>query len=131
MKVFVILTSRKRVVVALVHTVVFLFVAVLLSRISVRPLGLESAAGSWALAGVYLVVTGILSVLAAFAGRSERLYFGLCAASAALGLGRQILGDPRLHAVVYVRVALLACAVVLGFLLLGRHRPANQPPSPR
>ena len=62
----------------------------------------------------------------AFAGRSERLYFALCAASAALGLARQILGDPRMRAAVYVRVALLACAVLLGFLFLRRH-PSTAP----
>jgi hypothetical protein len=132
MRGFVILTTRKRVVVALVHTVVFLLVALLLARISVRPLTMASPPGSWALAGVYTVVTGVLAILVAYAGRAEKLYFALCAASAALGLARQILGDPRLHAAVYVRVAQLAGAVFLGFLLLGRHRaaPAEAPMPP-
>ena len=79
MRSFVILTTRKRVIVALVHTVVFLLVAVLLSRRYVQALELSSSAGSWALAGVYLVVTSVLAILVAFAGRSERLYFSLCA----------------------------------------------------
>ena len=102
MRAFVILTTRKQVVVALVHTWSS-FSSPCCSR--AFPCGLwnsASPAGSWALTGVYLVVTGILAVLVAFAGRSERLYFALCAASAALGLARQILGDPRMRAAVYI-----------------------------
>jgi hypothetical protein len=121
MRTFVILTTRKRVIVALVHTVVFLLVAVLLSRRYVQALELSSSVGSWALAGVHLVVTSVLAILVAFAGRAERLYFSLCALSAGFGLVRQILGDPRMHAAVYLRVVLLGCAVLLGFLLLRRH----------
>ena len=115
MRAFVILTTRKRVIVALVHTVVFLLVALLLSRRYVQALELSSSVGSWALAGVYLVVTSVLAILVAFAGRAERLYFSLCALSAGFGLARQVLGDPRMHAAVYLRVMLLACAVLLGF----------------
>ena len=117
---FVILTTRKRVIVALVHTVVFLLVAVLLARRSVQALEASSPAGAWALAGVYLVVTSVLAILAAYAGRSERLYFLLCTLSAGFGLARQVLGDPRMYAAVYLRVLLLSCAVLLGCVLLRR-----------
>jgi hypothetical protein len=82
MRGFVILTNRKRALIALVHTVLFLVVAVLLSRNLVRPLGLSSPVGSWALAGIYLTVTVVLSILLKIAGRAERLYFALCTASA-------------------------------------------------
>ena len=120
MRGFRILTTRKRVIVALVHTVFFLSLAVALSRTLVRPLEAASPAGAWALAGVYLLVTLALLVLFRCAAPPERLYFGLCAASAGFGLARQILGDPPLHPAVYIRVALLTLAVIDGSLMLRR-----------
>ena len=106
--------------VALIHTMAFLALAVALSRTVVRPLRAGSSAGAWALAGVYLAVTLALLVLLRFAGPAERVYFALVAVSAGLGLARQILGDPRMHAAVYLRVALLACAVIAGSSMLRR-----------
>ena len=126
MREFVILTNRKRVIVALVHTVVFFGVALFGLLNSVRPLTAGSGAGAWALAGIYLVVTSVLLTLVYFAGRSERLYFGLCTASAAFGLARQTLGDPLMHGAVYARIALLGCAIAMGFALLRRHNAAAQ-----
>ncbi len=125
MRAFVILTTRKRLVVALVHTVAFLLLAILLSRTLVRPLGIASPPGAWAIAGIYLVVTAVLVILLAYAGREEKLYFALCATSASFGLLRQILGDPRMHVAVYLRVALLASAVLAGSLLL-RQQPVPE-----
>ena len=123
---YVILTNRKRAVIALVHTVVFLLIAIALTSTAVRPLRMTSPYPAWLMAAVYLVVSGILIVLAAKAGcLRERLYFGLCTASAAFGLMRQIAGDPRMHAAVYMRVALLASAVVMGAIILRGHRPAS------
>lgn len=121
-KSFVILTNRKRAIVALVHTVVFLVVALCGFLTVVRPLHGASPAGAWILAAVYLVVSGVLLALAAISRvATERLYFSLCTTSAAFGLLRQIMGDPRMHAAVFVRVAMLACAVVVGFRILRRH----------
>ncbi len=114
-----ILNTRKRVIVALVHTVVFLGVAVLTGRIPVPPQHAGATVSAWILPGIYAAVGAVLMTLAACAaGALERLYFGLCAASAALGLGRQIVGDPQMHAAVYWRVALLGCAVCCAIAML-------------
>jgi hypothetical protein len=118
---FVILTTRKRVIIALVHTVVFLFIAVLGIATTVRPLQLLSPLSAWILAAVYLVVSGVLLVLSKISGNfRERLYFGLCTTSAAFGLARQVLGDPRMRVAVYIRILMLACAVLTGFVIAGR-----------
>jgi hypothetical protein len=110
-----ILNSRKRVIVALVHTVVFLGVATAQVR--------SPPAQSVALTLVYGIVSTVLAVLVAMAGRlRERLYFGCCMASAALGLARQVAGDPAMHAAVYWRVALLGAAAVIGAAMLRRER---------
>jgi hypothetical protein len=117
------LTNRKRVIVALAHSVAFLFIAFLGLHSSVRPWSAALPASTWALPGVYVIVSAILAALTAFSGALlERLYFGFCATSAGFGLGRQILGDPPMHAAVYVRVAMLACAIVTGFIMLRASR---------
>jgi hypothetical protein len=122
---YVILTTRKRAIVALVHSVAFLLIALYGVISVVRPLGPESPAPAWILAGVYVAVSSALAVLAAIAGNwRERLYFAFCATSATFGLLRQILGDPPMHFAVYVRVALLSCAVVTG---LGIVRKLSRP----
>ncbi len=127
---YVILTNRKRVIVALVHTVAFLIVAMYGFLTVVRPLAIASPASAWVLAAVYLVVSSILLVLAAVSGPlRERLYFAFCAASAAFGLARQLLGDPRMHVAVYIRVAMLACAVATGMLILRGYRLAPRAPA--
>ena len=116
---FVILTNRKRVIVALVHTVVFLGLAVYTAFLTIRPLGAASPTSAWILGAVYLLVSAALLMLTAVSRNSrERLYFGLCTSSAALGLCRQILGDARLYSAAPLRVALLACAVLTGLAML-------------
>ena len=115
-----ILNTRKRVVVALVHTVVFLGVAVLGFFFAVAPLHQTSPLSAWILAGVYTTVSSVLLWLTAISrGTIERLYFAFCTTSAGFGLLRQLLGDPAMHIAVYVRVALLACAVITGVWMLG------------
>jgi len=117
-----ILTNRKRAIVALVHTVVFLAVAMYGMLLVVRPLAMNSPAAAWVMTSVYAVVTSILVVLAAYAGNGmERIYFACCTTSAAFGLARQILGDGRMYMAVYIRVAMLACAVGIGIAILRRH----------
>jgi hypothetical protein len=119
---YVILTNRKRAIVALVHTVVFLAVAMYGMLMVVRPLAMNSPAAAWVMTAVYAVVTSILLVLAAFSGNGiERIYFAFCTTSAGFGLARQIVGDPRMFVAVYVRVAMLACAVAAGIVILRRH----------
>lgn len=129
MKRYAILTNRKRTIVALVHTAVFWAVALTGFVTVVRPLGARSPASSWVLSAVYLLVTLALLALAGVSRRAaERLYFGLCATSALFGLVRQIAGDPPLRAAVYVRVAMLGCAVAVGNRILRDHRrPAGSP----
>jgi hypothetical protein len=125
MRDYAILNSRKRTIIALVHTVVFLGIALFLTDMPVSALQATSPAGAWILAGVYLIVSAILWVLAARSGNStERLYFGLCATSAGFGLLRQWVGDPGMHAAVYIRVAMLGGAVWTALLILRAH---NEP----
>jgi len=84
--------------------------------------------GGIVLLSIYIIVTTVLLVLLRYATHSsERLYFALCATSAAFGLVRILLGDPALHAGV-LRVFLLSCAVVVGLLILRLHSP--QPLAP-
>ena len=128
---YVILTNRKRAIVALVHTVVFLTVAMYGMLIVVRPLAMNSPRSAWVMTAVYAVVTSILLVLAAFAGNGiERMYFAFCTTSAGFGLARQILGDGRMYAAVYIRVAMLACAVATGMVILRRHGRSDRRQKP-
>jgi len=123
MRRYVILTSRKRVIIALVHTVAFLLLAVYTGLLLVRPLHAGSPLSGWMIAGVYVAVTGVLFVLAAVSGNAiERIYFGLCTTSAGFGLARQILGDAGIPAAGYIRVLLLACAVVMSVVMLRGYR---------
>jgi hypothetical protein len=123
MRCYIILTNRKRAIVALVHSVAFLGIAFYGMISVVRPLGAASPASAWTVAGVYVAVSLALAALAAISGNwRERLYFGFCATSATFGLLRQILGDPPMHFAVYVRVALLSCAVLTGLGIVRAHR---------
>jgi hypothetical protein len=70
-------------------------------------------------AGVYVIVSSVLLWLTAISrGTVERLYFAFVTTSASFGLLRQLLGDPSMHAAVYIRVTMLACAVVTGASML-------------
>jgi hypothetical protein len=124
MSAFSILNSRKRAIIALVHTVIFLCIAALqtaLSQAKAFSLHGDKIAGGIALLAIYTIVTTVLLVLLRYATHSsERLYFALCATSAAFGLLRILLGDPALHAGVF-RVCLLSAAVIVGVLILRMH----------
>ena len=120
---YVILTTRKRAIVALVHSVAFLGIALYGMVTVVRPLGAASPASAWAMGAIYVAVSLALAALTAISGNGrERLYFACCATSATFGLLRQILGDPPMHFAVYVRVAMLLCAVVTGLAIVRAHR---------
>ena len=99
---FSILNSRKRAIIALIHTVIFLGVAALqtaLSHAKAFSLHGDKAVGGIVLLTIYTIVTTVLLILLKMASHaSERLYFALCATSAALGpatnsVGRS--GAPR------------------------------------
>ena len=125
---FAIITNRKRAIIALVHTVIFLCVAALqtaLSHAKAFSLHGDKVVGGIVLLSIYTIVTTVLLLLLRAASHaSERLYFALCATSAALGLLRILLGDPVLHAGVF-RVLLLSGAVVVGMLILRSHSKAR------
>lgn len=123
---FTILNSRKRALVALIHSVFFLGLATRDLAVNARLAGAMGAghvsAGILILAGVYLVVSGILITLLRYSGGLlERLYFGFCAASATSGLARAIAGDANFVAGRFLRVGMLVAAVCTGFVLLRIH----------
>jgi hypothetical protein len=126
---FAILSNRKRALIALVHTVVFLAIAIVQLLLS-RPapgfvLHGHNSASTLALVSIYSVVSAVLLTLFRFSrGTVERLYFASCATSACFGLLRSIAGDPPLHAAQYLRVLMLLCAVFTGTVILRGHSQA-------
>jgi hypothetical protein len=123
---FSILTNRKRAVVALVHSVVFLLIA-LRQTIAARPavgiwLPSTVSGGTWVLCGIFVIVSSILLWLALISrGWMERIYFAFCTVSATSGLVRTAAGDQAFHAGLYIRVAMLVSAVLVGMLIVRVH----------
>src|SRR6516165_9186399 len=91
---FTILNSRKRAIIALIHTVVFLCVAALqtaLSHASAFSIHRDKVVGGIILLIIYTIVTTVLLILLQMASHAtERLYFAFCATSAAFGLLRTL-----------------------------------------
>jgi hypothetical protein len=126
---FAILNSRKRALIALIHSVVFLGVAMhgfLAPKAGV--LHGSGPVGDYVLLGIYSIVASILAWLVSVSrGVTERLYFALCTCSASFGLLRTIFGDPTLPVAQYLRVAMLALAVAVGtWILRSFSLPAEQ-----
>ena len=128
---FAILTNRKRALIALVHSLVFLGIA-LHGFVSPRPALIvrgPGAVSSLILVAIYLIVASILAWLVGISRCAlERLYFVLCTSSATFGLLRTIFGDTTLPAAQYVRVIMLTSAVVVGawiFRFLARPLPGD------
>jgi hypothetical protein len=123
---FSILTNRKRAIVALVHSVVFLLIA-LRQMVVVSPatgiwLGSPVPRSTWILCGIFAVVSAILFYLLAISrGWVEKFYFALCTASAMSGLLRTAAGDQVFHAALYIRVIMLASAILVGFMIVQTH----------
>jgi len=127
---FTVLTNRKRAVIALAHSVVFLGIALhgfVSPRAAVVLHGSEAALGLTLIA-IYLTVAGILSWLVRISRcLAERAYFAFCASSATFGLLRIIFGDNGLPPAQYLRVLMLTCAVLLGMWILRSHSlPAGE-----
>lgn len=133
MDLYGILNSRKRAVIALAHSLVFLAIAVA---------GLHGAPKSGvlyperaftapriAILCVYLIVTSVLAVLARYSRCvKERAYFAFCTASAGVGVLRALFGDPVPYVGPIARVLLLGTAVAIGFSILNAHSQAEAVP---
>jgi hypothetical protein len=114
---FGILTNRKRALIALVHSVVFLGIA--LGGFTSPKAGVLipqlAATRDLILIAIYLTVASILLWLVGVSGcAKERVYFALCDCSAIFGLLRTIFGDAALPVAQYLRVIMLMSAVALG-----------------
>ncbi len=123
---FSILSNRKRAIVALVHSVVFLLIAVrqMVAATPAEGVWLPSTVrpGTWILCGIFAIVSSILLWLLVISrGWMERFYFGFCTVSATSGLLRTVAGDQAFHAGLYIRVVMLVSAVVVGLLIVRRH----------
>jgi hypothetical protein len=123
---FSILTNRKRAIVALVHSVVFLLVAVR-QMIAANPAAgiwvpSTVSRGTWILCGIFAIVSAILLWLFIISrGWMEKLYFALCTISATSGLLRTAAGDQAFHTGLYIRVVMLVSAVLVGVLIVRAH----------
>jgi len=124
---FGVLTNRKRAVIALVHSIVFLGIALHgfvspKAGIMHRP----GTAGEFILIAIYLIVASILVWLVGISrGFVERAYFALCAASAISGLLRTSFGDRVVPPAQYLRVLMLSSAVAIGILMVRAHSRAS------
>src|SRR3954452_179790 len=122
-----ILNSRKRAIIALMHTIVFSALAFYQLVTNQHPVGLLLASrgrlgGPIALTTIYLIVTVVLLILWRYARCAvERIYFSLCATSAAIGLLRAVAGDATGYTELAMRFLLLGCAVITGTLILRNH----------
>jgi len=123
---FSILTNRKRAIVALVHSVVFLLIAVRQMVAAQPSTGIWVAStvsrGTWILCGIFAIVSAILFwLLVISSGWMEKFYFGFCTISATSGLLRTAAGDQTFHAGLYIRVVMLVSAVLVGLLIVRMH----------
>jgi len=129
---FSILTNRKRAIVALVHSIVFLLIAVRQMVAAYSAAGIWEPStvsrGTWILCGVFAIVSGILLWLLVISrGWMEKIYFAFCTVSATSGLLRSAAGDQAFHAGLYIRVVMLVSAVLVGLLIVRVHsRPLSR-----
>ena len=119
---FAILTNCRRAVIALIHSVVFLSIA-LGSLVSSNAAGpIWRAASIWQslpILLIYFIVTAVLMYLARISrAQLETLYFTFCATSAGTGLLRAVFGDPARYVAPSVRIVMLACAVGTGIVIV-------------
>jgi hypothetical protein len=127
---FSILTNRKRAIVALAHSVVFLLIAVrqMVAATPAAGVWLPSTVrpGTWILCGIFAIVSSILLWLLIISrGWMEKFYFAFCTISAGSGLLRTAAGDQTFHVGIYVRVVMLVSAVLVGLVIVRRHSRAQ------
>jgi hypothetical protein len=126
MREFSILTNRKRAIVALAHSIIFLLIAVR-QMVAAQPAAgvwISSAVPrrTWVLCGIFALVSAVLMWLfAVSSGWVEKIYFAFCTISASSGLLRIVAGDRTFHAGIYIRVVMLLSAVFVGLLIVRRH----------
>jgi len=123
---FAILNSRKRGIIALIHSVAFLILATwqMVGGTPARGMlgEIHPSVGTDIVCGIYVVVSSILLWLFAISrGWMERAYFLLCTVSASSGLLRTILGDQSFFSARYIRVVMLTAAVVVGMAIVRGH----------
>jgi len=128
---FSILSNRKRAIVALIHSIVFLVIAVRQMIAAAPATGIwipsSVSTGTWVLCAIFTIVSAILFWLFLISrGWMEKLYFGLCTVSASSGLLRTTFGDQTFHAGLYIRVIMLSSAVLVGLLIVRLH---SSPPA--
>ncbi len=120
-----VLTNRKRAVIALIHSVAFLLIALRSLALASGVNGLlheGRATAALVTFSIYLVVTTVLLLLVRYSACvKERLYFGFCASSAGVGLLRAIFGDTTLRVGQPLRVLMLVCAVLVGTVIVRTH----------
>ena len=126
---YAILTNRKRALIALAHSLVFLGIACH-GFLSPRPAAVlvPRATVNVLLIAIYLTVAAILAWLVSISKCArERVYFALCASSATFGLLRLIFGDAALPVAQYLRVIMLTSAVLVGgWIFRSFSRPAPE-----
>ncbi len=116
---FGILTNRKRAFIALIHSVVFLGIAMRGFLSPRHGVVHGSGTGDYILIAIYLVVATILAWLISISRCArERIYFALCTCSASFGLLRSVFGDTALPIAQYMRVIMLSSAVAVGIAIL-------------
>jgi hypothetical protein len=127
---FAVLTNRKRALIALTHSLVFLGIAYR-GFVSTRAAAVLTGPGAVvgvAMIVIYFVVASVLGWLVRISRCiRERLYFALCACSALSGLLRTTFGDAALPVAQYVRVIMLTSAVIVGvWIFRSFSRPAAE-----
>jgi hypothetical protein len=115
-----ILHNRKRVLVALIHSVIFLGIA---THGFVAPKagigGGRGGAADFALLALYLVVAAILSwAVSVSRCVMERAYFALCGSGVSFAAIRTIFGDSAVPFAQDLRFLSLCSAVAIGLMLL-------------
>ena len=123
---FSILTNRKRAIVALAHSLVFLLIAVrqMIAATPAAGVWIRSAVrpGTWILCGIFAIVSSILLWLLIISrGWMEKIYFAFCTISASSGLLRTAAGDQVFHTGLYIRVVMLVSAAMVGLLIVRTH----------
>jgi hypothetical protein len=117
---FGVLNNRKRALIALIHSVVFLGIAghgFLSPKAGI--LGGAGATDDFVLIAIYLVVASILAWLVSLSRCArERIYFALCTCSATFGLVRTIFGDASVPLAQHMRVVMLSSAVAVAILIV-------------